>query len=96
MMFGGFESCDVDGPAGKLRTLRGGAGGADVAMGHKLQQAVRVLWGEHGAVGQCFDVLEPWHERAANVSGQSLPCDHYIAEVAPDMLLTQALEFFKN
>jgi haloacetate dehalogenase len=69
---------------------------ADVAMGHKLQQAVRVLWGEHGAVGKCFDVLALWHERAANVSGQSLPCGHYIAEEAPSLLLAQALEFFKN
>ena len=69
---------------------------ADVAMGHKLQQTVRVLWGEHGAVGKCFDVLALWHERAANVSGQSLPCGHYIAKEAPELLLAQALEFFKN
>ena len=68
----------------------------DVARGRKLQQAVRVLWGEHGAVGKCFDVLELWHERAANISGQSLPCGHYIAEEAPSLLLAQALEFFKN
>ena len=95
-MFEGFESCDVDGPAGKLRTLRGGAGGADVAMGHKLQQPLRVLWGEHGAVGKCFDVLELWHKRATNVSGQSLPCGHYIAEEKPNLLLVQALAFFKN
>lgn len=68
----------------------------DVARGLKLQQPVRVLWGEHGAVGKCFDVLELWHERAANISGQSLPCGHYIAEEAPSLLLAQALEFFKN
>ena len=29
----------------------------DVAARHKLQQPLRVLWGEHGTVGQCFDVM---------------------------------------
>jgi haloacetate dehalogenase len=69
---------------------------ADVAAGRRLQQSVKVLWGEHGAVGKCFDVLALWRERAENVSGQSLPCGHYIAEEAPDLLLAQALDFFKS
>jgi haloacetate dehalogenase len=30
------------------------------------------------------------------VSGQSLPCGHYIAEEAPALLLAQALNFFKT
>ena len=68
----------------------------DVARGRKLQQSVTVLWGENGAVGNCFDVMALWRERAENVSGQSLPCAHYIAEEAPDLLLAQALAFFKN
>ena len=69
---------------------------ADVAAGHKLQQPVKVLWGEHGAVGKCFDVPALWQERAADVSGHSLPCGHYIAEEAPALLLQQALNFFKK
>jgi len=68
---------------------------ADVAAGLRLAQPLRVLWGEHGAVGQCFDVLQLWRERAADVSGLSLPCGHYIAEEAPQLLLAQALNFFK-
>ena len=32
----------------------------DVARGRKLQQSVKVLWGEHGAVGNCFDVMALW------------------------------------
>jgi len=67
---------------------------ADVAAGRALGQPLRVLWGEHGAVGQCFDVLDLWRERADDVSGHSLPCGHYIAEEAPDLLLTEALNFF--
>ena len=68
---------------------------ADVAAGLRLVQPLRVLWGEHGAVGQCFDVMRLWRERALDVSGQCLPCGHYIAEEAPQLLLAQALNFFK-
>lgn len=69
---------------------------ADVAAGHQLAQPLRVLWGAHGAVGQCFDVLRLWQERASDMSGCSLPCGHYIAEEAPALLLAEALNFFKT
>ena len=68
---------------------------ADLAAGLKLSQSLRVLWGEKGAVGQCFDVLGLWSERAHDISGRSLPCGHYIAEEAPEMLLEEAFLFFK-
>lgn len=68
---------------------------ADVAAAKRLAQPLHVLWGEHGAVGQCFDVMRLWRERADDVSGLSLPCGHYIAEEAPALLLTQVLNFFK-
>jgi haloacetate dehalogenase len=67
---------------------------ADKAAGRKLQQPLRVLWGEYGAVGKCFDVLGLWGERAINLSGLSLPCGHYIAEEAPTLLIGEAGEFF--
>jgi haloacetate dehalogenase len=67
---------------------------ADVADGRKLAQPLRVLWGEHGAVGQCFDVLSLWRECARDVSGRPLSCGHYIAEEAPAALLDEALKFF--
>jgi haloacetate dehalogenase len=69
---------------------------ADVAAGHRLPQPLRVLWGEHGTVARCFDVLALWRERAAQVSGQALPCGHYIAEEAPEALLAQAIPFFND
>ena len=68
---------------------------ADVAAGLKLMQPLRVLWGEHGAVGKCFDVPALWAERAQDMSGRSLLCGHYIAEEAPELLLEEALQFFK-
>jgi haloacetate dehalogenase len=67
---------------------------ADVAAGKKLAMPVKVLWGERGAVGQNFDVLALWRERANEVTGQALPSGHYIAEEVPDALLVQTHNFF--
>ena len=69
---------------------------ADIAAGVKLAQPLRVLWGEHGAVGQCFDVMGLWRERAVNVSGQGLACGHYIVEEAPEALLAEVFNFFRR
>ncbi len=67
---------------------------ADVVEGKKLSLSLRVLWGEKGVVGQNFAVLPLWRERALQVSGAALPCGHYIAEEAPELLLAQAHDFF--
>ena len=69
---------------------------ADLRAGRQLTQPLRVLWAEHGAVGQCFDVLALWRKVATAVSGQSLPCGHYMAEELPDAVLAEALQFFKQ
>ncbi|MDP3521895.1 MAG: alpha/beta hydrolase [Hydrogenophaga sp.] len=68
---------------------------ADVAAHRRLAMPLHVLWGEHGAVGRCFDVLPLWRERAADVCGHSLPCGHYLAEEMPEAVLAEALNFFK-
>jgi haloacetate dehalogenase len=67
---------------------------ADIAAGKKLNMPVQIIWGEHGVVGKCFDVLGLWRERAVDVSGRSLPCGHYIAEEAHHELLADAYKFF--
>lgn len=69
---------------------------ADVQAGRRLTQPLRVLWGLHGAVGQCFDVLALWHERATQVTGEALPCGHYLAEELPEAVAAQALNFFQS
>jgi haloacetate dehalogenase len=69
---------------------------ADVATNQLLALPLRVLWGEHGAVGQCFDVLALWRERALQVSGRALPCGHYIAEEDPAALLAEVFQFFQE
>lgn len=67
---------------------------ADLTAGKKLGLPLRVLWAQHGAVGQNFDVLQLWSACAHVVDGQALPCGHYIAEELPAQLLTQAHQFF--
>ena len=68
----------------------------DQATGRRLAQPLRVLWGEHGAVGRCFDVAALWAASADQFSGRSLPCGHYIAEEAPTLLLDEILTFFRS
>ena len=53
----------------------------------RVEAPLLALWGEHGVVHRCFDVLAAWRERARSVSGRPLACGHYIPEEAPDALL---------
>ncbi|TWO72648.1 alpha/beta hydrolase [Caenimonas sedimenti] len=69
---------------------------ADAAAGRKLRQPLRVLWGEHGAVGRNFDVAALWRDAADEFTGRSVPCGHYIAEEAPALLLNDAFQFFRS
>lgn len=68
----------------------------DADAGRLLAQPLRVLWGEHGAVGRCFDVPALWRAAATDFSGRSLPCGHYIAEEAPALLLDESFNFFRS
>ncbi|AMM26840.1 alpha/beta fold hydrolase [Variovorax sp. PAMC 28711] len=67
---------------------------SDIAAGRRLAMPLRVLWGEHGAVGRCFDVLALWRDRAFDVAGRAVPCGHYLPEEAPNELVDEALAFF--
>lgn len=42
------------------------------------------LWGDRGLVGQLYDVMETWREKAVDVQGAGLPCGHFLPEEAPD------------
>ncbi len=65
----------------------------DVDQGRKISGPVRILWGQDGVVGQCFDPLTEWRKVASDVSGKALPCGQYIPEEAPDELLREVLDF---
>jgi haloacetate dehalogenase len=49
--------------------------------------------GREGVIERCFRPLDEWRRVARHVSGEALPCGHYIAEEAPDELLARALPF---
>jgi haloacetate dehalogenase len=65
----------------------------DRKEGHILQMPLLVLWGEEGVVHSCFRPLDEWSTVAEQVEGVALPCGHYIAEEAPELLLDHALSF---
>ena len=67
---------------------------ADRAAGKKLTMPLRVLWGEHGLVNQCFKPIDDWKAVAHEVSGQTVPCGHYIPEERPTELIAEAKAFF--
>ncbi len=69
---------------------------ADQEAGRRVLSPLRILWGLHGAVGQNFDVLGLWREVASQVDGHALPCGHYIAEEAPELLLAECHDFFET
>ncbi len=69
---------------------------ASQAGGQRILPPLRVLWGEQGAVGRCFDVATLWLDIAVKFSGMALPCGHYIAEELPAELIAQAHSFFKE
>lgn len=67
---------------------------ADRDAGRVLHMPLRLLWGAHGAVGRCFDVMALWRAAAAEVTGRALDCGHYVAEERPDELLGEMDHFF--
>ncbi|MCQ8240044.1 alpha/beta fold hydrolase [Rhizosaccharibacter radicis] len=62
----------------------------------RVSQPLLALWGAKGTVGQLFDVPALWRQRAADFSGQALPCGHLIPEEAPDALLAATMPFLRG
>lgn len=65
----------------------------DIENQNNLKIPLLILWGRDGVVNQCFKPLEEWQKVAINVQGQALPCGHYIAEEAPELLLKYVQDF---
>lgn len=65
----------------------------DRTEGRQLRVPLRVLWGQHGVVARCFDVLREWRRVAEAAEGRALECGHYLAEEAPDALCADLLPF---
>lgn len=51
------------------------------------------LWGSKGVVGNLFDPLALWYEKAVDVQGEALPCGHFLPEEAPQETLAALSDF---
>ena len=66
----------------------------DLAEGHRLTTPLLALWGEHGAVGQLYDVLSTWRDVSdAAVGGEALPCGHLVQEEQPKAVVNRLHAF---
>ena len=69
---------------------------ADRNDGKKLRMPLRVLWGEHGLVNQCFTPIADWQEVSdGDVTGRAVACGHYIPEELPELVIKEAEAFFQ-
>ncbi|MCC6197222.1 MAG: alpha/beta hydrolase [Burkholderiales bacterium] len=68
---------------------------ADRAAGRMIECETLSFWGADGVIGRCFDPATEMRRVARRWQGKSLPCGHYIAEEAPELLLAEALPFLK-
>ena len=58
---------------------------ASRAAGQKIACDMRVLWSARGVVQRLFKPLELWAAQCAGkVTGQALPCGHFVPEELPD------------
>ena len=70
----------------------------DIARRRYIKSPLRVLWGKHGVIEECFDAVKEWREVAEHgldVGGGSVDCGHYIPEESPNAVVMNIKEFFK-
>jgi haloacetate dehalogenase len=65
-------------------------------LNRRIACPLLVLWGEENPIWERFDMLRIWRERAETVTGEALPCGHYLAEEAPDATVARLRAFFSR
>jgi haloacetate dehalogenase len=66
---------------------------ADAAL--KVTMPLLALWGAKGVVGDLYDVLATWREKAIDVRGKALPCGHSPQEEVPDDTAAALIDFLR-
>lgn len=61
----------------------------------RIEAPLLALWGARGTVGQLYDVLETWREKARRVQGKALPCGHALPEEVPEVFTAEVLAFLR-
>jgi haloacetate dehalogenase len=59
----------------------------------KVEAPLLALWGRKGVVGELYDVIETWSEKATDVRGCPLDCGHAVQEEQPEEFARMVLEF---
>ena len=59
----------------------------------RIEAPLLALWGAQGTVGQLYDVLETWREKARDVRGRALECGHSPQEESPEETLRELFAF---
>jgi haloacetate dehalogenase len=54
------------------------------------------LWGAQGVVGQLYDVIATWREKATRVRGRAVDCGHTLQEEAPGPTADLIIEFLAS
>jgi haloacetate dehalogenase len=62
----------------------------------RIAAPLLALWGAQGVVGQTYDVLATWREKALDVAGEALPCGHAVPEEAPEAFSAAVLGFLRR
>ncbi|MFC3127539.1 alpha/beta fold hydrolase [Pseudoroseomonas globiformis] len=64
--------------------------------GKRILAPLLALWGAKGTVGQLYDVLATWRDKATDVRGRALDCGHTLQEEAPEAVLAELEAFLQQ
>jgi haloacetate dehalogenase len=65
-------------------------------LDRKIACPLLVLWGRENPIWERFDMLDIWQQRAEIVTGEALPCGHYLPEEAPAATYARLHAFFSD
>jgi haloacetate dehalogenase len=65
-------------------------------LSKKIACPLHVMWAMPGAMGNLYDVLSIWKERATKVTGKGMPGGHNMMEGAPAETLAELQSFLKG
>ncbi|MEL6884582.1 MAG: alpha/beta hydrolase [Pseudomonadota bacterium] len=69
----------------------------DAADSHRrITAPLLALWGARGVVGQTYDVLQTWRDKAVAVRGHALDCGHCVQEELPEAFADAVLDFLQS
>ena len=66
----------------------------DAADAHgRIEAPLLALWGSRSTVGELYDVIATWREKATHVEGEAVDCGHALQEEAPEPCAAALIEF---